>query len=163
MGDLTTFIANALGFSNFKSEAAIVNYYHLDSTLSGHTDHSEINLEAPLFSFSLGQTAIFLIGGKTREEKPSAIFLKSGDVVVMSKESRLCYHGVPKILKTESKPWQLIDYVDKNVPDDYKDVVNICRDEKMWMPFEEYLSQSRININIRQVLKRGQKRLYNDL
>lgn len=35
------------------------------------------------FSFSFGQTAIFLLGGKTKEEKPSAIFLKSGDIVVI--------------------------------------------------------------------------------
>jgi hypothetical protein len=28
-----------------------VNYYHMDSTLSGHTDNSEQNKEAPLFSF----------------------------------------------------------------------------------------------------------------
>lgn len=34
----------------FKPEAAIVNYYHLDSSLSGHTDHSEFDLTAPLIS-----------------------------------------------------------------------------------------------------------------
>lgn len=44
-------IGSNLGFKNFEAEAAIVNYYHMDSTLSGHTDHSEQNLEAPLFSF----------------------------------------------------------------------------------------------------------------
>lgn len=44
------FFANVLGFTQFTSEAAIVNYYHMDSTLSGHTDHSEPNLNAPLFS-----------------------------------------------------------------------------------------------------------------
>lgn len=31
------------------------------------------------------------------------MFLKSGDIVVMSKASRLCYHAVPKILKTDVK------------------------------------------------------------
>ena len=35
---------------SFKPEAGIINYYHLDSTLSGHTDHSEFDLTAPLFS-----------------------------------------------------------------------------------------------------------------
>ncbi|KRT80731.1 hypothetical protein AMK59_6322, partial [Oryctes borbonicus] len=80
---LCNYIAVALGFVNFKAEAAIVNYYHMDSTLSGHTDHSEQNLEAPLFSFSFGQTALFLIGGATIDVKPTALFLHSGDVVVM--------------------------------------------------------------------------------
>lgn len=48
---LCNYFAEVLGFKDFKAEAAIVNYYHMDSTLSGHTDHSEHNLEAPLFSF----------------------------------------------------------------------------------------------------------------
>ena len=37
----------------FSAEAAIVNYYHLDSTLSGHTDHSERDLSHPLLSIRL--------------------------------------------------------------------------------------------------------------
>lgn len=65
-------------------QAAIVNYYPIGTTLAGHTDHSEINLEAPLFSFSFGQTAIFLLGGKTKEQKPAAMFLKRN----MSAKSR---------------------------------------------------------------------------
>lgn len=48
---LTNFFANALGYENFKAQAAIVNYYPIGTTLAGHTDHSEKNLEAPLFSF----------------------------------------------------------------------------------------------------------------
>ena len=35
---------------SFLAEAGIVNYYHLDSTLSGHTDHSERDLSHPLLS-----------------------------------------------------------------------------------------------------------------
>ena len=34
----------------FIAEAAIVNYYHLDSTLSGHRDQSEMDLSIPLLS-----------------------------------------------------------------------------------------------------------------
>lgn len=47
---LCNYIANVTGFQNFVAEAAIVNYYHMNSTLSGHTDHSEKNLDAPLIS-----------------------------------------------------------------------------------------------------------------
>ena len=36
--------------ARFTAEAGIVNYYHLDSTLSGHTDHSERDLSLPLLS-----------------------------------------------------------------------------------------------------------------
>ena len=50
LAELTQFILSVVGFQEFKAEAAIVNYYHLDSTLSGHTDHSERDLSAPLIS-----------------------------------------------------------------------------------------------------------------
>ena len=39
----------------YMAEAAIVNFYPMTGTLSGHTDHSEHNLAAPLLSISLGQ------------------------------------------------------------------------------------------------------------
>ena len=44
--------------------------------------------------FSLGATAIFLIGGKTRDVQPIPILLRSGDVVIMSgPHCRRVYHG----------------------------------------------------------------------
>ena len=64
----------------------------------GHTDHSEDNLSAPLLSISLGQPAIFLIGGSSLATVPSALLLRSGDVLLMERESRLAYHAVPRIL-----------------------------------------------------------------
>lgn len=51
--DLNAFcrdLGKVLGFPEFNAEAAIVNTYHKDSSLNGHTDHSELNLDAPLFS-----------------------------------------------------------------------------------------------------------------
>ena len=50
--------------------------------------------------FSFGQSAIFLIGGHTKKEKPVALLLNSGDIVVMSAESRLAYHAVPKVIQS---------------------------------------------------------------
>lgn len=46
-----------------------------------------------LFSLSLGCKAIFLLGGKSREDTPFAMFLRSGDVVLMAGEARECFHG----------------------------------------------------------------------
>lgn len=49
--DLSKSIIRWLQFPNeFMAEAAIVNFYHPPSTLSGHIDHSEYNLSAPLLS-----------------------------------------------------------------------------------------------------------------
>lgn len=44
-------------------------------------------------SFSLGCKAIFLLGGKSREDPPLAMFLRSGDVVLMAGVARECFHG----------------------------------------------------------------------
>jgi hypothetical protein len=41
----------------------------------------------------LGCKCIFLLGGKTRDEVPTAMFLRSGDIVLMAGEARECFHG----------------------------------------------------------------------
>lgn len=48
-----------------------------------------------LFPFSsLGNAAVFLIGGLTRDSEPVPILLRSGDVVIMSgPDCRRAYHG----------------------------------------------------------------------
>ena len=46
-----------------------------------------------LFHSSLGCKAIFLLGGKSRNDKPLAMFLRSGDIVLMSGEARERFHG----------------------------------------------------------------------
>lgn len=145
LADLTSCFASYLGFHHFKPEAAIINYYRMNSTLAGHTDHSEVFLEAPLFSISFGQTAIFLIGGLEKEDPAHAIYLRSGDVVVMSGGSRLRYHGVPKILANESLLWKSMNSSSVN--------------EEDWQKAQTYISEARININVRQVLKPEQLNL----
>ncbi|KAH8286829.1 hypothetical protein KR018_000723 [Drosophila ironensis] len=157
LSQLCQLFASYLGYKDFKSEAAIVNYYPLGSSLSGHTDHSEPNHSAPLFSFSFGLPAIFLIGGKTLEEKPTAIYLQSGDVLVMSGESRLCYHAVPRIIQggstptsgsLSSEPMNGESIIDQ-------ELFNQVGDSNFWQSYANYMTESRININVRQVLKPG--------
>ena len=41
---------------------------------------------------------MFLIGGQTKQVKPLPLLLNSGDIVIMSGDSRLAYHGVPRII-----------------------------------------------------------------
>ena len=45
-----------------------------------------------------GLDAVYLIGGETKEVAPTAIRLRSGDVVVQGGRSRGYYHGVPRVL-----------------------------------------------------------------
>lgn len=107
----------------------------------------------------------------------------------MSKESRLCYHAVPKIVKTD------MDWIDvainetvdgtsneadidsdeenKNLKkrrltipskDEYNDKLeetlwNSITDLEHWKPFSDYISDCRINMNVRQVLDPGEQSL----
>ena len=127
LATLSSSLARVLGYADYRAEAAIVNYYPFSATLSGHTDHSEQNLAAPLLSISLGQSAIFLVGGATVQQVPAALLVRSGDVLVMEEGARLAYHGVPRILPS-TKDW--------GVGEEF---------------LTQYLSNHRININIRQV------------
>jgi alkylated DNA repair protein alkB family protein 1 len=52
---------------------------------------------------------VFLLGGLSVEEKPTAMLIHSGDIIIMSGVSRLCYHGIPRILSTDKTPWNAVD------------------------------------------------------
>lgn len=146
---LTSVLAQSLGFMNFKAESAIVNYYRMNSTLGPHIDNSENNKEAPLFSISFGQAAVFLIGGLTEDaDIVNAMYVKSGDIVIMSGKSRFVYHGIPKILPTDITPWD---------DEETNDSSGCCTwDEDDWNKAKTYILNARININVRQVLQPGQ-------
>lgn len=155
LSDLVATVANSLGFPSYKSEAAIINFYPIGSTLSAHTDHSEFFLDSPLFSISFGQSAIFLIGGLARENEAFPILLNSGDIVVMSKESRLCYHAVPRVFPSDFISWQTNHHeedLSRCIDLDQQEVKR-CLNNEEWKPFNNYLVDSRINVNVRRVNK----------
>jgi alkylated DNA repair protein alkB family protein 1 len=150
--DLSQLIADLIGFVGYRPEAGIVNYYHLNSTLSAHQDYSEKNMNAPLISVSLGNSAIFLVGGQSRAVKPTALYLSSGDVVVMSGQARLAFHGVPKITK-EPLLQSVFDYDERSgslTGDEFKSSGFYVGDEE-WAEYYDYIKLNRINLNIRQV------------
>lgn len=119
----------------FHPEAAIVNYFASGDTLGGHLDDMEADWSKPIVSMSLGCKAIFLLGGKSREDPPLAMFLRSGDVVLMAGEARECFHGVPRI------------FSDKENAEITALELHFCDENDIL----EYIRTSRININIRQV------------
>uniref|UniRef100_A0A0D3HLW2 Fe2OG dioxygenase domain-containing protein n=1 Tax=Oryza barthii TaxID=65489 RepID=A0A0D3HLW2_9ORYZ len=121
----------------FKPEAAIVNYYGPSDMLGGHVDDMEADWSKPIVSISLGCKCIFLLGGKTRDEVPTAMFLRSGDIVLMAGEARECFHGVPRIF-TGSDQAEISALVPQLSAEDDSFILN-------------YIQNSRININIRQV------------
>ena len=79
-------------------EACLVNYYSGDAKMGLHQDKDEEDFAAPVVSVSLGDGAIFRVGGLNRKEETQALELKSGDVVVLGGDDRLAYHGIDRIL-----------------------------------------------------------------
>jgi alkylated DNA repair protein (DNA oxidative demethylase) len=63
-----------------------------------HQDKDEEDFAAPVLSVSLGDSAVFRVGGSSRKAATRAFELKSGDVVVLGGEDRLAYHGIDRIL-----------------------------------------------------------------
>ena len=87
-----------------RPEATLINWYKEDkaSKMGMHVDNDENDLRAPVVSVSLGDPAMFRIGGPKRGGKTAGIKLYSGDVVVLAGYARLCHHGVSKVYYGES-------------------------------------------------------------
>lgn len=83
----------AASAAQYNPDAAIVNYYREGDTLNGHQDDVEEDVAQPIVSVSVGCDAVFLIGGHTKAERPTALLLSSGDVMVMRADARLSFHG----------------------------------------------------------------------
>ena len=79
-------------------EACLVNFYSGGAKMGLHRDEDEEDFTAPVLSVSLGDTAVFRIGGPERGGKTQTIKLASGDVLVMGGAARLCYHGIDRVL-----------------------------------------------------------------
>ena len=78
-------------------EACLINWYREGSKMGAHVDNDEQAANAPVVSVSLGDPAMFRIGGPKRGGPTHGIKLFSGDVVVMGGASRQCYHSVSKV------------------------------------------------------------------
>ena len=84
-------------------EACLVNVYREGAKMGLHQDADEEDFAAPVVSISLGDTAVFRIGGTERGGNTETLKLSSGDVVVMGGASRLCYHGIDRVYSGTSK------------------------------------------------------------
>lgn len=78
-------------------EACLANFYTGSAKMGLHQDRDEEDFAAPVVSISLGDTAIFRIGGTARGGKTQSFKLESGDVLVMGGPSRLCFHGIDRV------------------------------------------------------------------
>ncbi|MBO9710008.1 MAG: alpha-ketoglutarate-dependent dioxygenase AlkB [Caulobacter sp.] len=91
-----------LGDPDTPPDSALVNLYRDDARMGLHQDRDEADPRFPVLSISLGDTAIFRIGGTARKDPTRSLRLSSGDVCRLSGPARLAFHGVDRILPGSS-------------------------------------------------------------
>jgi alkylated DNA repair protein (DNA oxidative demethylase) len=79
-------------------QACLVNYYAPGAKMGSHRDEDEQDQAAPVLSVSLGDDAVFHVGGLARGDPKQRITLKSGDVVVLGGPARRAFHGIDRVL-----------------------------------------------------------------
>lgn len=84
-------------------DACLVNLYREGARMGLHQDRDEADFGFPVLSVSLGDTAVFRIGGVQRGGPTRSVRLASGDVCVLGGEARLAYHGIDRIIPGSSR------------------------------------------------------------
>jgi alkylated DNA repair protein (DNA oxidative demethylase) len=79
-------------------QCCLVNLYRSGARMGLHQDKDETALSAPVVSVSLGDDALFRIGGADRKGHTKSLKLQSGDVVMFGGPARLAFHGIDRIL-----------------------------------------------------------------
>ena len=83
-------------------DACLANLYGEGAKMGLHQDRDEADFSAPVLSISLGDTAVFRIGGTTRGDPTVSLKLQSGDVCLLSGPARLAFHGIDRVLSGSS-------------------------------------------------------------
>lgn len=78
-------------------EACLVNYYAGAAKLGSHQDADEAERSAPVLSVSLGDSAVFHVGGLKRTDPKTRIDLRSGDAVIFGGQARMAFHGIDRV------------------------------------------------------------------
>lgn len=79
-------------------EACLINIYLAGARMGSHRDMDEKEPRAPVLSVSLGEDAVFHVGGRERSDPKVRVILRSGDVCLLGGPSRFAYHGIDRIL-----------------------------------------------------------------
>ena len=84
-------------------DACLVNLYREGAKMGLHQDRDEADFGFPVLSVSLGDTAVFRIGGARRSDPTASVRLSSGDVCLLGGSARLAFHGVDRVLSGSSR------------------------------------------------------------
>jgi alkylated DNA repair protein (DNA oxidative demethylase) len=83
-------------------EACLINFYRPGARMGLHQDRDEEEFSAPVVSLSLGDAALFRVGGLQRNAPTHSFRLASGDAMALAGEARLAFHGVDRIIAGSS-------------------------------------------------------------
>jgi alkylated DNA repair protein (DNA oxidative demethylase) len=78
-------------------QCCLVNYYDAEARMGLHQDRDEADFSMPVVSISLGDEALFRVGQTTRGGPTKSVWLRSGDVAVLTGAARLVYHGIDRV------------------------------------------------------------------
>ena len=84
-------------------DACLVNLYRDGARMGLHQDRDEADFSFPVLSVSLGDTAVFRIGGINRTDPTRSVRLASGDVCLLAGQDRLAFHGIDRIIPVSSR------------------------------------------------------------
>ena len=84
-------------------DSGLVNLYRGAARMGLHVDADEADRTVPVLSISLGDAAVFRLGGESRRDPTRSVRLASGDVCVLGGASRRAYHGVDRIIAGSSR------------------------------------------------------------
>lgn len=85
------------------ADACLVNFYGPGARMGPHRDEDEADFRFPVLSVSLGDTAVFRLGGPKRGDPTRSLRLASGDVCLLAGASRRFFHAVDRILPGSSR------------------------------------------------------------
>ena len=84
-------------------DSCLINLYREGAKMGAHQDMDEADRDTPVLSISLGDTAVFRLGGQDRRDPTRSFRLASGDVCLLAGASRRAFHGVDRILSGSSQ------------------------------------------------------------
>jgi alkylated DNA repair protein (DNA oxidative demethylase) len=84
-------------------DCCLVNFYAEGAKMGLHQDRDEKDARAPVIGVSLGDEALFRIGGTTRSGATRSVRLASGDVILFGGVARLAYHGIDRVVAGSSR------------------------------------------------------------
>jgi len=79
-------------------QCCLVNLYREAAKMGLHQDRNENAMNVPVLSVSLGDDALFRIGGTSRKGPTKSVRLRSGDVLTFGGSARLAFHGIDRII-----------------------------------------------------------------